>query len=151
MPYISAAKLLLQRNDECMNLVLSLDETPHISWAISHCTMPYGVPLSRESLPNRQEKSGFLRKIPEFFAISHLHTELHFVILLQRGIRAAALPGRFLPELGRSLTGAAFFLVPDFGVGGSRLPCSTRGSRGNGAGFRGAISFCAAPLRFAMV
>jgi hypothetical protein len=39
MPYSAPTKVLLQRNDGCMNLVLSQYETPKILLVISHCTM----------------------------------------------------------------------------------------------------------------
>jgi hypothetical protein len=52
-----------------------------------------------------------------------------FSILLQRGIavsdrEAAALPGRFLPELGRSLKRAANFFVPG---SSARVLCACSG------------------------
>jgi hypothetical protein len=69
----------------------------------------------------------FLRRFVWNPSTFHLQQNSSSIILLQRGIaifdcEAAALPGRFLPELGRSLTRAAFFLFKAFAV----LLCRSR-------------------------
>jgi len=65
--------------------------------------------------------SVFLRRFVWNPSTLCLQTNSCSIILLQRGIaifdcEAATLPGRFLPELGRSLTRAAFFLFKAFAV-----------------------------------
>ena len=97
---------------------------------------------------------GFCGVLSRIVILCALHTHWRFFILLQRGIaifdcEAAALPGRFLPELGRS-SERPFFLRGSFGLWVRRafargrlsprrsalLPSDQNPSRKNGAKVR---------------
>jgi len=70
-------------------------------------------PLRKYQAIFRDKRLDFRGKILRKFSFLHLRTKGSFGILLQRGIaifdcEAAALPGRFLPELGRPRGGHFF-------------------------------------------
>ena len=124
------ANLLLRRNDSDVNLHITSGE-------LDICRV---APLRKWRASHVQATENFLGSPVKIYCawnFSNLPSGSLPGILLQRGIaifdrEAAALPGRFLPELGRS-HGAAIFFRWSFGPGVRRRfargPLSPRRSR----------------------
>jgi hypothetical protein len=78
--------------------------------------LPWLKPDAEKPATARVKSFDFTGKMPQGQVFYPLQQKPSPTILLQRGIagsprEAAALPGRFLPELGRFLTEAAFFYL----------------------------------------